>query len=61
MSLAPGETRTITLVFAWHFPHRMYIGQELGNQYAAGGAAAGVFNDSLGVARYAAVKVRGLI
>jgi uncharacterized protein (DUF608 family) len=32
--LAPSETRTLTLVFSWHFPHRLYVGQDLGNAYA---------------------------
>jgi hypothetical protein len=43
-TLAPGETRSVTLVFAWHLPHRLYVGQELGNYYAA------LFNNSMEVA-----------
>jgi hypothetical protein len=44
VTLAPGETRSLTIVFAWHLPHRLYVGQELGNYYAA------LFNDSQAVA-----------
>ena len=50
-SLAPGETRSITLVFAWHVPKRLYVGQELGNNYAA------AFADALAVATEAAAMV----
>ena len=32
--LQPGETRTITLVFSWYLPYHLYVGQELGNEYA---------------------------
>lgn len=32
--LQPGELRTLTLVFAWRLPNRLYVGQELGNHYA---------------------------
>ena len=32
--LLPGATRTLTLVFAWRLPFRLYVGQELGNEYA---------------------------
>jgi hypothetical protein len=51
VSLAPGETRTITLVFAWHFANRTYVGQELGNFYA------GAFADSLAVAQLGAASL----
>ena len=30
IQLLPGETRTVTLVFAWHVPNRTYVGQEVG-------------------------------
>ena len=33
-TLLPGETRTLTLIFAWHVPNRTYVGQEVGNYYA---------------------------
>lgn len=32
--LQPGQTTSLTLVFSWHLPHRLYVGQDLGNQYA---------------------------
>ena len=32
--LQPDETRALTLVFSWYLPHRLYVGQDLGNQYA---------------------------
>ena len=51
VSLAPGETRTITIVFAWHFANRTYVGQEIGNFYA------GAFADSLAVAQLGAANL----
>lgn len=55
--LSPGETRSLTLVFAWHLPHRLYVGQELGNQYATFVGA----EDALAVARSAAGGLKGIV
>jgi uncharacterized protein (DUF608 family) len=33
-TLAPGETKALTIVFSWHLRHRLYVGQDLGNFYA---------------------------
>eukprot|EP01051_Picozoa_sp_SAG22_P006340 SAG22_NODE_410_length_10907_cov_2.597520_5_plen_714_part_00 len=32
--IAPGETKTISVVFAWYFPERDYAGAALGNHYS---------------------------
>ena len=53
--LAPGEERSVTIVFAWHVPQRLYVGQEVGNAYA------GPFADALAVARAAAAIVPDVV
>ena len=35
VTVQPGETKTITLVFGWSLPNRLYSGEELGNYYRA--------------------------
>ena len=35
VSVPPGETKTVTLVFGWSLPNRLYSGEELGNYYRA--------------------------
>ena len=55
--LYPGETRSISIVFAWHLPNRMYVGQELGNAYAA----AGGMNDSESVAGVVAAALPSIV
>ena len=32
-TLAPGQTATVTVVLAWHFPHRWHFGEQVGNNY----------------------------
>lgn len=53
--LQPGQTRTITLVLAWHLPDRMYVGQRLGSAYTA------LFNSSSAVADHAAAHLRDIV
>ena len=54
-TLAPGETRTISLIFAWHVPNRTYVGQEIGNFYALS------FSDALEVALSASTMLEDVV
>merc|ERR1711871_964488 len=33
-TIPPGATRSLRIIFAWHFPDRDYSGEILGNKYA---------------------------
>ena len=55
VSVMPGETRTISLIFAWHLPNRTYVGQEVGNNYA------GAFADALEVAQFGAANLADIV
>ena len=33
-TLPPGQNATLSVVFAWYFPHRDHVGQDVGNFYA---------------------------
>ena len=35
MDVPAGGTSTVSVVFAWRLPNRLYVGEELGNYYAA--------------------------
>ena len=54
-SVAPGETKTVTVVLAWHFPHRWHFGQMIGNNYN------NHFENSAAAASYTAESLPSII
>ena len=54
-TLAPGETRALTIVFSWYLPHRSYVGQDLGNFYATH------IRDSLDAARSVSTRLEEVV
>lgn len=54
-TLAPGQTATVTVVLAWHFPHRWHFGEQVGNNYN------NHFGNSAAAAAYMAANLPSIV